>query len=244
MVRSVSTGCRTLDEMLGGGIPLEKITLIYGEPSTGKTTLALGMAVSFLSGAIEDSGSSRVLYIDSDRKLSLDRFSQIAGRRADEFLERLIVSMPDNFSEQTLLIEQLVSYISANIDFIVFDTVTSLYQEEVASGGGTFPASREFNRQLGYLKEAVEDQHVTVLLLSQVHSSLHSEPPVITPISTRLLRYWSDTIIQLELTPQTGVRAGFIEKPRRSLTGCMFKLAPFGIVDMGPAERVQPRKSG
>lgn len=236
MVAHISTGCITLDGMLKGGLPLGETTLVYGEPSTGKTSFALRMAVNFLDYKKSCDGDSRVLYVDADQKLSVDRFSDIAGRNAVDYFKRLIVSIPKSFAEQTLLVEQLDSFVARSIDFVVIDTVTSLYQEEIASRGSVFPASREFNRQLAYLKEAVENRHITVLLLSQVHSALQSTPAEITPISTRILKYWSDNILNLKLTSQTGVRVAFIEKPRVSLAGCRFRLVQSGLVDMGPAE--------
>jgi circadian clock protein KaiC len=39
----VSTGIPSLDEVLGGGIPARSIAVLYGEPGTGKTLLALQM---------------------------------------------------------------------------------------------------------------------------------------------------------------------------------------------------------
>ena len=236
MLDYISTGCGTLDGILGKGLPLGEMSLIYGEPSTGKTSLALRIIVNFLNYLKSHKATSRVLYVDADQKLSMDRFSQISGTDAEGYLNKVVVSIPRSFAEQTLLVEQLEAFVTRSIDFVVIDTITSLYQEEISSRGSVFPASREFNRQLAYLKEAVEDKHLTVLLLSQVHSALQSQPPEITPISTRILKYWSDNILDLRLTTQTGVRVAFVEKPRVGFTGCRFRLTQSGLVDMGPAE--------
>ncbi|RJS79912.1 DNA repair and recombination protein RadB, partial [Candidatus Bathyarchaeota archaeon] len=40
----ISTGCTSLDDLLGGGITSGSITLIYGEAETGKTSLAIQCA--------------------------------------------------------------------------------------------------------------------------------------------------------------------------------------------------------
>src|SRR5688572_16646767 len=40
-VERVSTGVAGLDEILGGGLPMNHLYLLDGEPGTGKTTLAL-----------------------------------------------------------------------------------------------------------------------------------------------------------------------------------------------------------
>jgi meiotic recombination protein DMC1 len=42
----VSTGCKALDAMLGGGISTQSITEVYGEYRTGKTQLAHTLCIS------------------------------------------------------------------------------------------------------------------------------------------------------------------------------------------------------
>ena len=42
----IPTRCSCIDDCIGGGIKPQTITLIYGEPETGKTTLAMQLAVN------------------------------------------------------------------------------------------------------------------------------------------------------------------------------------------------------
>ncbi|RJS88454.1 DNA repair protein RadB [Candidatus Bathyarchaeota archaeon] len=233
MMNFISIGCRSLDEILGGGIPFGRVTLIYGEASTGKTTLAMRVLVNYLRAGGEDANLKRALYVDSDRKFSLARFSQIAGTDVDEVLKRLLLCMPEDFEEQMRLIEEVESFTAGNIRLIVLDTITSLYREEIASSRDVFSLNRGLNRQLAYLREAAEKRDLAVLLLSQVHSTLKPGEPSIEPVSSRLLRYWSDIILRLDLTPQPGVRVAVLEKPRRGMMSCRFRLVPSGLVDLG-----------
>jgi len=230
---SISTGCRSLDEVLGGGIPFGRVTLIYGEPSAGKTTLAIRGVVNYLRQDHEASPPRRALYVDSDGKFSLARFSQIAGVDTNGFLKRLLLCMPRTFAEQTRIIEELISFTSRDIRLVVLDTITSLYSEKIASTGNPFRINRELNRQLAFLKEAAGSQELGVLLLSQVHSTLRPDDSSVVPVSSRLLEYWSDVILRLDLTPQAGVRTVLLEKPRRDTMGCRFRLVSSGLIDMG-----------
>ena len=52
-----STGIAGLDDVLGGGIPRDRLYLLQGDPGVGKTTLALQF---LLSGARE---GERCLYL-------------------------------------------------------------------------------------------------------------------------------------------------------------------------------------
>ena len=230
----ISTGCESLDKVLRGGIPLGKITLIYGAPSTGKTTLAMKVVLNYLNSECKVPHlHNRALYIDSDKKFSLERFSQIVGTSIKEVLERLLIFMPKNFVEQTRVIEGLDSFTSRDIRLIVLDTITSLYRERIANTGKIFPVNRELNRQLAHLKEYAESKGLGILLLSQVYSSLQPNTLPMEPVSSRLLRYWSDIILRLDLNHQPGVRTASLEKPRKDNIRCRFKLAPLGIIDMG-----------
>ncbi len=56
-VTRCSSGCRGLDDVLGGGLPIGHFYLIEGEPGTGKTTLAL----QFIADGIKR--GEKVLYV-------------------------------------------------------------------------------------------------------------------------------------------------------------------------------------
>lgn len=77
MSEPLSTGCETIDDLLGGGFARGVVTQVYGPPAAGKTNLALSAAVN---AAAEGRG---VLYIDTEG-LSIDRFEQLAHARANE----------------------------------------------------------------------------------------------------------------------------------------------------------------
>ena len=44
--RPIITFCRSLDGILGGGIPIGQITEIYGQPGVGKTQLCMQLCVN------------------------------------------------------------------------------------------------------------------------------------------------------------------------------------------------------
>ena len=67
--------------VLEGGIPLESVSLIYGEAETGKTTLAMQLAINYAKQAY------KTLFIDCDGTFSARRLSQIAGQNFKEIAE-------------------------------------------------------------------------------------------------------------------------------------------------------------
>src|SRR5581483_63576 len=73
-----SSGCRGLDDVLGGGLPVGHIYLVEGEPGTGKTTLALQFIAEGLRLG-ED-----VLYVTlSESSTELITVAQVHGMEID-----------------------------------------------------------------------------------------------------------------------------------------------------------------
>jgi len=204
LARWIPTGCTSLDRALGGGLPPSSITLLYGEAETGKTTLAMQCAV----------GSSRMgfktLYIDSDGTFSPERLSQIAFGDFEEVSESIMIARPSTFAEQIETVDNLEKYVSKGFGLIVFDTVTSLYRSELANKKKTFNLNRELNRQVASLAQIAKALDLSVLLISQVRS-VPTEFDVV-PVATRVLKFWSEAVIELAKTGSGKIVKASVEK--------------------------------
>ncbi len=113
-VPAIPTGALSLDIAVGvGGIPLGRVTEIYGPESSGKTTLALHI----IAEAQKRGGIAA--FIDAEHALDIS----YAGRLGVD-VDELLVSQPD-YGEQALEIAQVL--ISSNaVDIIVIDSVAAL----------------------------------------------------------------------------------------------------------------------
>jgi len=227
MERRLSTGCGALDGVLGGGFRFGKISLIYGEAATGKTTLALSCTISHLRA---DPGG-KVFYVDADQRLSTSRLTQIAGPDGGGLLGRLLIWRPRSFSEQTEIIEGLPTLLEHGATPVIVDSITGLYRLEAGDATRTFAVNKALNRQLAFLSETAKTKGAAVLLMGQVHSVLGAEPPQVEPVAQRLLRYWSDTVLRLERAQTPGVRQAVLEKPE-TREACRFGLSDAGLTDV------------
>jgi DNA repair protein RadB len=52
MLDRLPSGCESLDSLLGGGFESGIITQLYGEAGTGKTNIALQLAIQAVSGVL------------------------------------------------------------------------------------------------------------------------------------------------------------------------------------------------
>ena len=128
---------------MDGGISPESITLIYGEPEAGKTTLAMQCAVNC---AMQN---YKTLFMDCDNTFSAKRLAQVSSGKFEEIAELVILVKPTDFREQTAVIDHLSEYTANNFGLVVIDTVTSLYRVNVADASEkTYALNREVIRQM------------------------------------------------------------------------------------------------
>ncbi|KAJ3752303.1 putative DMC1 protein [Lentinula raphanica] len=76
----ISTGSKSVDAILGGGIMSQSISEVYGEFRTGKTQLAHTMSVVAQLPPDLGGASGKVAYIDTEGTFRPDRIKSIADR--------------------------------------------------------------------------------------------------------------------------------------------------------------------
>ena len=109
----VATGC--------GGIPRQRITEIYGNESSGKTTLCLQTMASC------QAHGWTAAFIDAEHALDLD-WAQANGVNID----KLLISQPDSGDEALNIVETLVD--AKSVDLIIIDSVAALVPQEELDG--------------------------------------------------------------------------------------------------------------
>lgn len=224
----ISTGSKSIDRLLHGGLFSRQITIAYGKPRTGKTTLAISCASKCAS-----SGKS-VLYIDSDHTFHPKRLAQIIGKQFEKVSNQIIIIKPHLFQDQSLIIENLDQYTNENFGLVIIDAVTSLYLLELSTIGEAFSLNRELNRQLAYLVHWAKTLNLSVLATSQVRSSVEDEVDnTIIPVATRVVKYWANNILRLDVTGENIFRA-ILEKDSDSNVAGRFssyKICEKGLID-------------
>jgi len=226
--RIIPTGCGSLDELLEGGLPADGVSLVYGEAETGKTSLAIQCTVNCARM------DYKTIFIDSDGMFTSKRLSQIAYYDYEEISPRIILMRPTSFQEQALVADHLEEYTTEKVGLIVVDTVTSLYRAEL--GGEqkeSFALNRELNRQLACLAQIAKTRKIATLVTSQVRSILAQESVSMEPVATRVLKFWSDVVLNLKHSGQTRVVRAVLEKhpERKRLGSCYFRIERTGISD-------------
>ena len=120
-IPSISTGVECLDSILEiGGVPRGKIIEIFGNESSGKTTLCLNIIKT------AQEGGCIAAYIDAEHALDA-KYAKVIG--VD--LSKMLVNQPES-GERALDIA--IDLIKKRVDIVVIDSVAALVPEKELSG--------------------------------------------------------------------------------------------------------------
>ncbi|MCL2103851.1 MAG: recombinase RecA [Kiritimatiellaeota bacterium] len=118
----ISTGAFSLNLALGvGGLPRGRVVEIYGQESSGKTTLALHV----IANAQKNGGLAA--FVDAEHAMDPNY-----ARRIGVNLDDLLVSQPSSGEEALTITEQLIK--SGALDVVVVDSVAALTPQAEIDG--------------------------------------------------------------------------------------------------------------
>ncbi|KKU11502.1 MAG: Protein RecA [Parcubacteria group bacterium GW2011_GWB1_45_7] len=120
-VEVVSAGPLSLDIALGGGLPKGRIIEIYGPEGSGKTTLALTVAVE------TQRAGGRVAFIDAEHALDPEY-----AKRIGLVTKELLLSQPSSGEEALNILESLIR--SGAMDLVIVDSVAALTPQAEIDG--------------------------------------------------------------------------------------------------------------
>ena len=189
-VEAIPSGSLALDIALGvGGFPRGRISEIFGQESSGKTTLALvAIANAQKMGGI-------AAFIDAEHALDPNY-----ARALGVDLEHLYISQPDS-GEQALSIVDILARSNA-VDIIVIDSVAALVpQAELAGEIGDQHIglqARLMSQTLRRLASVVSKSKTCVIFINQIREKVgvFFGNPETTP-GGRALKFYSSVRVEL-----------------------------------------------
>lgn len=209
--------CKSLDDLLGGGIEYNSITEVYGEPGSGKTNLCLQASREC---AIKN---KKVVYIFNG-VFSLERLKQICRKENyEKILSNIIFFNPQSFIEQEKIIKKTIKM--KDISLIVLDTFNSFYRLMIEVDE-TY-AGRSLNRQITDLQIASMEKDISVIIAGQVYTTEKND---VKPFGGRIIERMVKSIIKLEKI-DIGKRKATIKKHKSKTIGdnAIFKITKHGL---------------
>ena len=189
-----------LKEILQGKVEKCIITQIYGPPGVGKTNICLINSINAIN-------FGKVIYIDTEGGLSIERIKQIAPDNYHNVLENMIIYDVFDFYEQDKIIQKELPLIANNACLIVVDNIASLYRLELSDEANkNIMLNKMLGNQVKTLLKLAKTKNLAVIITNQVRETVNG----FEASGGRLLEYWSKCIVRLEKL--NGERLAILEK--------------------------------
>ena len=212
-----------LDELLDGGIDKRTITQIYGPPGVGKTNVSLNIAVNVARNG------KKVIYIDTEGGISVDRIKQISGDDFEKVAKNIVVFEPTSFKQQEEdlnLIEEWLDSNSSDVELIVLDSAVALFRVEEDKFKNHF-----LGKQMQQLASFAINHDLAGLVTNQIYASFDEDSEEIAPVGGTIIQYRSKVIIELKREEGTNQRIALLKrhKTRREGLAIHFTITNDGI---------------
>jgi DNA repair protein RadA/Sms len=168
-----SSGSKELDLVLGGGVVPGSLTLIGGSPGIGKSTLLLKIAGNLART------QKKVLYVSGEESAGQIK---LRANRLDANHKELYLLSEINLS--TILNE----ITNKDYEFIVIDSIQTLYSEETPSAPGSVTQVRTITFEL---MRIAKNKHISIFIIGHITKDGSIAGP-------RVLEHMVDTVLYFE----------------------------------------------
>lgn len=195
----IPTGSIALDMALGvGGVPRGRITEIYGQESSGKTTLAYHIV------AEAQKAGGTAAFVDAEHAVD-----PTYARNLGVDIDSLLVSQPGTGEEALEIVDALVR--SGAVDVVVLDSVAALVPKAEIEGemgdAHVGMQARLMSQALRKIGGSVSKTNAAVIFINQIREKIGVMfgNPETTP-GGRALKFWSS--VRLEVRRIDTVKVG------------------------------------
>jgi DNA repair protein RadA len=183
LVGKLTTGSKSFDELLGGGMETQSIVELYGEFGSGKTQVGHQLAVN-VQLPLEMGGlHGSAVIIDTENTFRPERIAQMvkglealdgASRAPEDFLRNIHVARAYNSNHQILLAESAMELAERlreteyPVRLLVVDSVTAHFRAEYVGRGTLADRQQKLNKHLHDLMRFADLNNALIMVTNQV----------------------------------------------------------------------------
>ena len=245
-VLRLTTGSKTMNELIGGGIETQTITEFYGEYGSGKSQICHQLCVNVQLPTEKGGLNTGALYIDTENTFRTERIVQMAqhlGLVPEEVAKNIIVAEAYTSDHQMFLLDNADKIIKENgIHLIIVDSLTSHFRSEYLGRGMLAERQQKLNKHMHKLVRLARAFNAAAVVTNQVMA----KPDVffgdaIHPIGGHIVAHTSHTRLYLRKSARGPVRIARLVSSSYLPEGeRVFKITENGVEDV--AEEDKPRR--
>lgn len=233
----ITTGTKSLDNLLGKGIETQAITELIGEFGSGKTQICHELSVTVQLPVERGGLNGKALYIDTEGTFRPERIMNISkglGIDPDGALGNIIYARAYNSDHQILLIDEATNLIPANnIRLVIVDSVITHFRSEYPGREVLAIRQQKLNKHLHQLLRISDIFNIAVVVTNQIQSA----PDVFfgnpnKPAGGNILAHGSTYRIWLRKSKENRRIARIIDSPMHPESECLFAITSEGLADV------------
>lgn len=230
-IRRISTGSKSFDNMIGGGVESKSITEVYAQWGTGKSQIAHALAVNAAKEGI-------VVWIDNENTFKPVRIKQIieANNLDLELMDNIKFIRAYNSDMQIMSaekVDEMVTKEGLDVKLIIIDGIMSHLRGEMVARGQLAERQQKLNKHLHTLGRIADVHNIAVYLTNQVQSNpsgFFGDP--ITPVGGNILGHFSQVRIYLKKGSKGTRVARLVDSSYLADAECVFQITEKGIEDV------------
>lgn len=246
-------GCKSIDQLLNGGVESECMTQFFGAKGVGKTqtahTLAIQVQIPKKDGGFAEEGKPKptVLYFDTENTCRPERLVEIVLARklaknedeAMDFLDNVIIRKCYSANDLHEKIQDSMSSIKEiNVKLIIIDSATALFRSEFIGRGEGYAKFGLINELLHDLKAIASNFRLPVVLINQVYhepDTSFGDPD--RPFGGNVLNHATPYIIHYKKVGMVKRVARIFKSPYQPNDDALYSVTEKGIDDFIPKEK-------
>ena len=237
-INYITTGSKNLNDLLGGkGIESRALTEVFGAYGSGKTQIALTIAINTQLPIDKGGVNGKAVFIDTEGTFRPARIKQIAeklGANPEKVLKNIFVARAFNSDHQILLLDKIAEMIKDKepIKLLIIDSLTAHFRAEYSGRGQLAHRQQKLNRYIHQLVKLAETYNLAVYVTNQVMANpaqLFGDPT--TPIGGHILGHASTYRIYLRRGKAGSRVAKMIDSPNLPENETVFNVTEAGVVD-------------
>jgi DNA repair protein RadA len=242
----LTTGSKTVDDLLGGGLETQTITEFFGEYGSGKSQVCHQLCVNVQLPHERGGLDGGALYVDTENTFRTERIIQMAehlGLDPENVAKNIIFAEAYTSDHQMFLLDNADKVVKENnIRLIVVDSATSHFRSEYLGREMLAERQQKINKHLHRLIRLVRAFNAAAVVTNQVMA----KPDVffgdtVHPIGGHIVAHTSHTRVFLRKSARGPTRiARLISSPYLPEGERVFKITENGVVDV--SEEDQPRR--
>ncbi|MBU3940927.1 MAG: DNA repair and recombination protein RadA [Nanoarchaeota archaeon] len=235
-VVKITTGSKSFDEMMAGGIETGCITECFGEFGSSKTQLAHALAVNVQLPVEKGGSNGKVIFIDTEGTFRPERIIQFAkgvGIDPEKALSNIKVARAFNSDHQMLLAEKAEDLMKKeDIKLIIVDSLMGHFRADFSGRGQLADRQQKLNKHMHQLMKLANQYNTSVYVTNQVMSKpdmFFGDPT--TAIGGHIVGHNSTFRLYLRKGKKGCRVAKLVDAPNLPDSECMFWIREEGLRD-------------